>query len=640
MKVWPFFLKNIFFVIIACVVLLYSGYLAVAFSSQPPLDAHAFRQTQTSLTAYWFIHEGFKVFYETPVGGPPWVIPFEFPLYQMIVAFVSKFFSVSLDATGRVVSYVFLLLCLIPIVSINKKLGLSGSVLFIFVAVTFSAPTYVYWGRSFMIETAALFFAIAAIKYFVDFFYDSKSLKAISLFVVFSSLSILQKATTMAPILCFLSLVFLIDVLNKAPSAKMISMGKRVFIGGLCFVVPLAIGVLWVDATDKIKLLSPLGSQLTSAALSQWNWGSVSQKLSLGVWYKLVWERSLVTNIGAALGLFILIFPFFVGISRKVKIIIACSLALGLLPFLLFTNLHFIHNYYQTANMIFFMYAVAISLGEVVLQQLGRAVAGLMLFLVVASNFIQLDQNYLSQIKKTFGGENRDVAVGGILKRELPRGMQFVAFGNDWSSSFSYISQRKSFTVPKWFAQYDQVISDPEKFVEKGLLGGVVACSPERPNVADLIRWSSDGRSWKLGEVHGCLIATPERTFDVKEVQQANCRGGIDSAMIEDRSGYKVVSFAGWVAGSNVQDIVSDSVFVVLSTQDSKPFYFEALSVPRIDVNKKLELPSSVDIGFSRILAADLKPGEYEVRIVRQSAGSYQMCQMTKNINIHDYDVN
>jgi hypothetical protein len=36
---------------------------------------------------------------------------------------------------------------------------------------------------------------------------------------------------------------------------------------------------------------------------------------------------------------------------------------MGLAPLLLFTNLHIIHDYYQSANILFFAYALAVSLG-------------------------------------------------------------------------------------------------------------------------------------------------------------------------------------------------------------------------------------------------------------------------------------
>jgi hypothetical protein len=54
--------------------------LSLLYSTQPPLENHSFRQTQTALTAWWFVRDGFSFAYLTPVGGPPWSIPFEFPL--------------------------------------------------------------------------------------------------------------------------------------------------------------------------------------------------------------------------------------------------------------------------------------------------------------------------------------------------------------------------------------------------------------------------------------------------------------------------------------------------------------------------------------------------------------------------------
>src|SRR6516164_5284174 len=50
------------------------------------LGLHMWRQTQTAMTSYWFVHEGFRMDYQTPVFGPPWSIPFEFPFYQALVA--------------------------------------------------------------------------------------------------------------------------------------------------------------------------------------------------------------------------------------------------------------------------------------------------------------------------------------------------------------------------------------------------------------------------------------------------------------------------------------------------------------------------------------------------------------------------
>ena len=44
---------------------------------QPIIDQHGFRQTQTALAAYWLLHGGDWLAYETPVLGSPWSIPME-----------------------------------------------------------------------------------------------------------------------------------------------------------------------------------------------------------------------------------------------------------------------------------------------------------------------------------------------------------------------------------------------------------------------------------------------------------------------------------------------------------------------------------------------------------------------------------
>src|ERR1700722_19604767 len=101
---WPEFLLAI----LASACFFYALYIAVRYANQAPLDgAYSFRQTQTALSAFWMLKNGFSFAYETPVAGPPWSIPFEFPIYQYIVALVSEIFGWSLDSAGRIVSFTF-----------------------------------------------------------------------------------------------------------------------------------------------------------------------------------------------------------------------------------------------------------------------------------------------------------------------------------------------------------------------------------------------------------------------------------------------------------------------------------------------------------------------------------------------------
>ena len=612
----------------------YSAYLAFGYASQPPLDIHAFRQTQTALTAYWFTEQGFKWAYETPVGGIPWAIPFEFPIYQIIVAGLSHLFEISLDFSGRAISYVFLVMCLFPVCSITRQLKLPDNVFAFFVAILFSMPLYLYWGRSFMIETPALFFTIAGTKYFIDYFMGKRSCGTIVLFILFSSFAFLQKSTTILPVFVFLALSFTLPKLTNSKTVRDFLLNKDLIITGVIFVIPVSIGFAWIVFTDQVKLENPLGAQLTSAELSQWNWGKPLQRVSPALWFDVIWERILSTNMGGALGLFLIFAPFLLRTERRIRLIVLSTIVLGFAPVFLFTNLHIVHDYYQSATVIFLAYGLAVALGSIILPAFGKAAAVFMMILIMSSNYIVFSSRYLPNITKEITKENRDLAIGDLLNRELPTGMQFVAYGNGWSSTFSYISKRKSFTAPKWLRNYDQVLSNPENFVEEGHLGAIVSCK-DHPNVPELISWAKTGRSWKVGETHGCLIATPEKQVDHPLLESAQCEGSIDRAEIGERDGHKVMTFAGWTATKGEKPLAPDDVFVKISGKEPNSLlYLQALKVPRIDANLYLGIDTDTDVGFSRIAQVDLPSGQYEIGIVQKTGNTYVSCGIRKPLRV------
>jgi hypothetical protein len=99
-----------------------------AFSADRPLFDHfGFRQNQTAMTAQWFdVKNPIRglFFYETPEFGAPWMVPFEFPLYQGVVAILSHRSGLSLTTTGRLVSGLFFLAALIPLWFLVREMRL------------------------------------------------------------------------------------------------------------------------------------------------------------------------------------------------------------------------------------------------------------------------------------------------------------------------------------------------------------------------------------------------------------------------------------------------------------------------------------------------------------------------------------
>jgi hypothetical protein len=341
-------------------VALFATCTALLHASQPLLEAHAFRQTQTALTSLWMIKEGWRLDYQTPVAGFPWSIPFEFPLFQFLAALISQWGSWDLDPVGRLLSFFFLIASAWPALQIARCLELRRETALIFCALLWSSPLYLFWGRTFMIETAALFFILAAVPYALALNRADPGWKAVLLFLLFASLAMLQKVTTAAPVILVLGLVAL------RHQAGILGFGQTFARKGLlllgAFIVPVILAALWTQYSDAIKERNLLGAMLTSKALIGWNFGTLAQRLDPAMMKTLFWDRILAKNAAGLLGIFLVAGALVASDLRTRKLIAVC-LALFLLPLLIFTNLHLVHAYYPLSSVVFFLAALAIALG-------------------------------------------------------------------------------------------------------------------------------------------------------------------------------------------------------------------------------------------------------------------------------------
>src|SRR5262245_16160765 len=95
--------------------------------SHTVLDVHAFRQSQSLIPVEYMLTGGHWLRYQTPVLGPPWTVPFEFPLYQWIVASIVAASGMPVVQSGRLVSVLFLFLSLVPLFAIQSYLGVNRS---------------------------------------------------------------------------------------------------------------------------------------------------------------------------------------------------------------------------------------------------------------------------------------------------------------------------------------------------------------------------------------------------------------------------------------------------------------------------------------------------------------------------------
>jgi hypothetical protein len=80
----------------------------------------------------------------------------EFPTYQIIVAAWHKLTGLPLEQSSRLIGIVMLFACLPALFDLLGLAGLPPSRRLVVLAVVLSAPVYLFFARTFMIETMAL----------------------------------------------------------------------------------------------------------------------------------------------------------------------------------------------------------------------------------------------------------------------------------------------------------------------------------------------------------------------------------------------------------------------------------------------------------------------------------------------------
>jgi hypothetical protein len=163
------------------------------------------------------------------------------------------------------------------------------------------------------------------------------------------------------------------------------------------------------------------------------------------------------------------------------------AVVLFFVPLALFTNLHLVHNYYQSANGLFLIAAAAIVIAAHVRKGRVLVAAGILLAIVI-SQFVRFaDVFWPLAINSTRNHPHYEAAR--FIGDNATPGTALVALGVGWSPIFHYYSERKGLALPSWLVSADMLksfLTDPNRM--GGLeIGSVVACSPlglnQRPEV-------------------------------------------------------------------------------------------------------------------------------------------------------------
>jgi type IV secretory pathway VirB3-like protein len=414
-------------------------------------DHHSFRQSQNAIMADCIAKQPFSLSFDLPVLGKPWAIPTEFPVYDIIVSKCSRYTGLALDQSGRLVCAFFYLITMIPIYFLLRMREVSSANAMIIMSILLGSPFYLFWSRTFMPESTAIFFSFSYIACVM--WGEKRNSKGILLVCsLIGCVAALSKVTTWLP---FLVLAFVWTVnehIQWAKKPSLIAKKKELAVRlALTCGIPFFIGYLWVKYSDFIKLKNPLGINLASTApqMSQWNYGTIAQKISPDVWSTILTRCHTLFGLPLQALLIITLAVVVVLITKKRWKEALIMMALFLLAPTIFTNLHYIHDYYMNANGLFLIGLIAFALLALLESSaLRMRVFGWFFVLFILSSELT---GYATLYQPLQEMPNSEILqVSDYLQKNTPDNSVLIIIGADWNPLVPYYSHRRSLMIPDW----------------------------------------------------------------------------------------------------------------------------------------------------------------------------------------------
>lgn len=403
-----------------------------------------FRQAQTALSSYFIQRENnFSFAYPTPVLGKPWSIPMEFPLYQWTVVVFSNVTGMPLTQSGRMIGILCYYLTMPAIfLLLGQWIANRGRRLLV-LSVVLSSPFYIFYARSFLMETMALMGSVWFLLCYLRGMQTGKWGWLIGA-NIFGVVAGLVKVTTfmlyLAPAAGWTVWV-LWQSRPRDTASDWALFWRLVFRGAAATLIPFALTIAWVRFADATKALNPAARFLLSSNMMGYHFGTAQTRFARRVWaghwqimsQVVIWLPLLIAGIG-------IIVVFVRRRWWQVGICFACFMGVQLL----FPELYAWHEYYYVANAVFLLVAIGMGVVAVFESRFSRWVGWLLLSGLLGGQvyYYFAHYHYIQSVAADAGS-----GLTRVLNRLTePNDVMLIA-GEDWNSMTPYYAKRRALMI-------------------------------------------------------------------------------------------------------------------------------------------------------------------------------------------------
>jgi 4-amino-4-deoxy-L-arabinose transferase-like glycosyltransferase len=407
---------------------------------QPLVEVHPFRQTETAYPALIFSQRGVDLLHPMlPTLGPPFELPFEFPLFQAIASFVMNA-GLPPDPALRMTNLAFFVVTELALYLIVRRRANAAGAMAALLAFA-ASPFGLVWSRTAMIEYLATAASLAWLLCGL-IWADSRRSRWLLLAFAAGSVAALVKITTAA----FWALPVAAVILAR--DSKRVAAAAR---AAGAIAAPLVVGLAWLAYAGGVRSRNEFAAVLSGTALTDWGFGSVAQRLDPDEWTSVANHGWLALGGGLLAGATIALAIAAIIGARERRLWIALAGLVAIAPLILF-NLYSVHDYYWIAvtpaasALIGGGAAEAWRRLRAARQRLSASLA------FGAALIIGLSQSsdYWGPIYAATAVDPESVLPAAAALAEKSRPEDLALVGPGWSPAILYYARRSGLAIPEW----------------------------------------------------------------------------------------------------------------------------------------------------------------------------------------------